>query len=120
MRWSCQNYLTVESGDRLFRLLMLLLGVRTLGCFRPFETGDNSETELKYPDDERDNPEMAESDFVKLRFVDCLARCLHSSPHPRCLGTSAIGRRGVRGRSGSSSIVDDGALGSGFVLRLSL
>jgi hypothetical protein len=73
---------------------------------------------LKCSEDDRDKPEIAESDFVKLRFADCRPRCLHSSPQPRCLGASAIGKRGVMGRSGSSCIMEDGALGRGLVFRL--
>jgi hypothetical protein len=61
------TYLTLESGDLLVRLLMLLLGVTTRGLVRcpRFDTESSELSELMYPDEDLDSPETAESDFVK-------------------------------------------------------
>jgi hypothetical protein len=61
------TYLILDNGDLLVRLLILLLGVTTLGLVRcpRFDTESSELSELIYPDEDLDRPETAESDFVK-------------------------------------------------------
>lgn len=112
----------LDSGDLLVRLLILLLGVTTRGLVRcPLFDPESSElSELIYPDDDLDNPETAESDFIKPLLPVSCTRCVHSSPQPRTLGFCAIGSSGVIGRPGEDISDIGGVLGRGFCFMLSV
>ena len=102
------TYRIVERGDLRERLLILLLGVITLGCPGRFVIAERcfldlyelSSEELIYPDELLYDIDIPESEFVipLLSRPFSFIRWVHSSPQPRALDRCAIGSSGVRGR----------------------